>query len=69
MSSNNTIGNNSTDPPAPKYEYYKETSIAAFTSALLFNIAVGAGIFVAFLFVRHWSKKIYQPRTYLVAKE
>ncbi|KAF9131866.1 hypothetical protein BG015_003792 [Linnemannia schmuckeri] len=46
-----------------------ETTIKAFTSALFFNTAVGAGIFVAFLFVRHWSKKIYQPRTYLVTKD
>lgn len=60
--STNTIGSN-TDP------HGTETSIKAFTSALLFNTAVGAGVFIAFLFVRHWSKKIYQPRTYLVTKE
>ncbi|KAG0054424.1 hypothetical protein BGZ89_002643 [Linnemannia elongata] len=60
--STNTIGSN-TDP------HGTETSIKAFTSALLFNTAVGAGVFIAFLFVRHWSKKIYQPRTYLVTKD
>lgn len=69
MSSNDTSNGNSTGSTEPQYEYYKETSIAAFTSALLFNIAVGTGIFIAFLFVRHWSNKIYQPRTYLVTKE
>ncbi|KAG0294752.1 hypothetical protein BGZ96_000506 [Linnemannia gamsii] len=32
-------------------------------------MAIGTGIFIAFLFVRHWSNKIYQPRTYLVTKD
>ncbi|KAF9941856.1 hypothetical protein BGZ65_000942 [Modicella reniformis] len=44
-------------------------SVKAFTSSLLFNAAIGAGFFVAFCIVRHWSKKIYQPRTYLVSKD
>ncbi|KAG0367179.1 hypothetical protein BC939DRAFT_496312 [Gamsiella multidivaricata] len=43
-------------------------SISTFTSALLFNAAVGAGVFVAFSIVRHWNKKVYQPRTYLVSE-
>ncbi|KAF9925011.1 hypothetical protein FBU30_005145 [Linnemannia zychae] len=47
----------------------QNVTVKAFFSALFFNMAVGIGIFVAFLIVRHWSKKIYQPRTYLVAKD
>ncbi|KAF9586186.1 hypothetical protein BGW38_008811 [Lunasporangiospora selenospora] len=43
-----------------------DASVGAFTSALIFNGLVGAGIFIAFGIVRHWNKKIYQPRTYLV---
>ncbi|KAI1312658.1 hypothetical protein EDD11_002895 [Mortierella claussenii] len=46
-----------------------DVSIKAFTSSLQFNAAVGLGTFVAFCIVRHWSKKIYQPRTYLVSKD
>lgn len=45
-----------------------DNSIKAFTSALLFNAALSAGLFAVFCIVRHWSKKIYQPRTYLVCK-
>ncbi|KAG0085312.1 hypothetical protein BGZ93_000744 [Podila epicladia] len=44
-------------------------SISAFTSALLFNACVGLAIFVVFCIVRHWNRKIYQPRTYLVPAE
>jgi hypothetical protein len=47
----------------------KNVSVSAFTSSLLFNAAIGLGLFVAFCIVRHWSQKIYQPRTYLVTKE
>ncbi|KAG0232951.1 hypothetical protein B0O80DRAFT_432152 [Mortierella sp. GBAus27b] len=46
-----------------------DSSIKAFTSSLTFNAAVGAGVFVAFAIVRYWSKKVYQPRTYLVSDE
>lgn len=63
------MNNNSTNTIGSNSDQHAETTIAAFTSALLFNTAVGAGVFIAFLFVRHWSKKIYQPRTYLVTKE
>ncbi|KFH67607.1 hypothetical protein MVEG_06339 [Podila verticillata NRRL 6337] len=43
-----------------------DSSIGAFTSSLVVNTAVAAGMFVAFCIVRHWNRKIYQPRTYLV---
>ncbi|KAF9177670.1 hypothetical protein BGZ51_003740 [Haplosporangium sp. Z 767] len=46
-----------------------DASIGAFTSALIFNTAIGVGIFVAFCIVRYWNKKIYQPRTYLVKED
>ncbi|KAF9917637.1 hypothetical protein BX616_000370 [Lobosporangium transversale] len=46
-----------------------DSQISTFTTALLFNAAVAAGIFVAFCIVRHWSKRIYQPRTYLVNED
>ncbi|KAG0236758.1 hypothetical protein BGW41_000349 [Actinomortierella wolfii] len=46
-----------------------DPSIAAFTSALIFNGLVALGIFVAFNIVRNWNRKIYQPRTYLVRKD
>ncbi|KAF9358730.1 hypothetical protein BGX34_008792 [Mortierella sp. NVP85] len=46
-----------------------DSSIKTFTSALIFNGAVGLGIFVAFGIVRHWNKKVYQPRTYLVNED
>ncbi|KAF9116942.1 hypothetical protein BGX27_008090 [Mortierella sp. AM989] len=44
-------------------------SISTFTSALLFNGAVAVAVFIAFCIVRHWNKKIYQPRTYLVSED
>ncbi|KAG0304845.1 hypothetical protein BGZ98_004944 [Dissophora globulifera] len=46
-----------------------DASISTFTSALIFNAAVGLVIFIVFGIVRHWSKKIYQPRTYLVTED
>ncbi|KAF9434390.1 hypothetical protein BGZ76_008105 [Entomortierella beljakovae] len=46
-----------------------DESIKAFTSSLYFNASVGLGIFMGFCIVRHWSKKIYQPRTYLVTQD
>ncbi|KAF9374575.1 hypothetical protein CPB97_012018 [Podila verticillata] len=46
-----------------------DASVSTFTSALLFNACVGLAIFIAFCIVRHWSRKIYQPRTYLVPAE
>ncbi|KAF8926693.1 hypothetical protein EDD21DRAFT_391816 [Dissophora ornata] len=46
-----------------------DASIGTFTSALIFNGAVGAAVFLAFGVVRHWSKKVYQPRTYLVNED
>ncbi|KAG0298670.1 hypothetical protein BGZ98_000119 [Dissophora globulifera] len=60
MDSNDTASDPATDA--------NNVPIAAFTSSLLFNGSIGIGIFVAFCIVRHWSKKIYQPRTYLVTK-
>ncbi|KAF9431883.1 hypothetical protein BGZ76_011578 [Entomortierella beljakovae] len=44
-------------------------SISAFTSALWFNVVVAAAVFIAFCIVRHWNRKIYQPRTYLVQED
>ncbi|KAF9086412.1 hypothetical protein BGX29_001419 [Mortierella sp. GBA35] len=63
------MADNTTDTNPSNPQLRADTSINAFISALLFNIAVGVGLFVAFLFTRHWSKKIYQPRTYLVTKD
>ncbi|KAG0357759.1 hypothetical protein BC939DRAFT_439410 [Gamsiella multidivaricata] len=62
------VGNNSTGTPT-SVNNVTNISIKAFTSSLLFNGAIGIGVFVAFCIVRHWSKKIYQPRTYLVTKD
>ncbi|GJJ69766.1 calcium permeable stress-gated cation channel [Entomortierella parvispora] len=61
--------NNTTKPKIDDPQLTVDNSIKAFTSALLFNAALGAGLFAAFCVVRHWSKKIYQPRTYLVNKD
>ncbi|KAF8947459.1 hypothetical protein BGZ47_009085 [Haplosporangium gracile] len=47
----------------------QDASVATFVSALLFNGAVGIGIFFAFSIIRNWNKRIYQPRTYLVNEE
>ncbi|KAF9571768.1 hypothetical protein EC968_000214 [Mortierella alpina] len=46
-----------------------DPSIKAFTTALLFDSLIALVVFVAFCIVRHWSKKIYQPRTYLVTED
>ncbi|KAG0326882.1 hypothetical protein BG000_001213 [Podila horticola] len=46
-----------------------DSSIGAFTSSLLVNTAVAAAMFVAFCIVRHWNRKIFQPRTYLVPED
>lgn len=43
-----------------------DSSIATFTSSLVFNVAVTIGIFVAFDILRKRNKKVYEPRTYLV---
>ncbi|RGB28165.1 hypothetical protein C1646_716784 [Rhizophagus diaphanus] len=43
-----------------------DSSIATFTSSLIFNVAVTIGIFVAFDIFRKRNKKVYEPRTYLV---
>ncbi|RGB29517.1 late exocytosis, associated with Golgi transport-domain-containing protein [Rhizophagus diaphanus] len=43
-----------------------DSSIATFTSSLVFNVAVTIGIFVAFDIFRKRNKKVYEPRTYLV---
>ncbi|KAF9950518.1 hypothetical protein BGZ72_007853 [Mortierella alpina] len=51
------------------YQTKVDVSVKAFTSALLFYAVVALAIFVAFCIVRHWSKKIYQPRTYLVPED
>ncbi|GJJ69916.1 calcium permeable stress-gated cation channel [Entomortierella parvispora] len=41
-------------------------SVSTFVTALIFNSAVAVAVFGAFCITRHWSKRIYQPRTYLV---
>ncbi|KAF9999923.1 hypothetical protein BGZ79_006483 [Entomortierella chlamydospora] len=46
-----------------------DPSTRTFTSALAFNAAVAAAIFIAFCIVRNWNKKVYQPRTYLVKED
>ncbi|KAG0265257.1 hypothetical protein BG011_005128 [Mortierella polycephala] len=56
-------------PETPGESQEVDASIGAFTSALIFNTAVGVAIFVAFCIVRYWNKKIYQPRTYLVNED
>ncbi|KAG0333902.1 hypothetical protein BG004_000644, partial [Podila humilis] len=63
MSSNENL----TDDAREQLE--ADASIGAFTSALLFNACVGLAIFIVFCIVRHWNRKIYQPRTYLVPAE
>ncbi|KAG0034795.1 hypothetical protein BGZ81_003199 [Podila clonocystis] len=62
-STNSTIKDDATQ------QLEADASISAFTSALLFNGCVGLAIFVVFCIVRHWNRKIYQPRTYLVPAE
>ncbi|KAF9091522.1 hypothetical protein BGX29_010898 [Mortierella sp. GBA35] len=47
----------------------QDASTATFVSALIFNGAVGVGIYFAFSIIRKWNKRIYQPRTYLVNEE
>jgi hypothetical protein len=63
MSSNSTVKDDGAEQLAA------DASITTFTSALLFNACVGLAIFIAFCIVRYWSRKIYQPRTYLVPAE
>ncbi|KAG0047939.1 hypothetical protein BGZ83_007108 [Gryganskiella cystojenkinii] len=63
MSSNNSTN----DPNDPNSS--TDASIGTFVSALLFNGAVAVAVFGAFCITRHWSKRIYQPRTYLVTSE
>ncbi|KAF9127659.1 hypothetical protein BGW39_005695 [Mortierella sp. 14UC] len=46
-----------------------DPSISTFVSALIFNGAVGLGLYFAFSIIRNWNKRIYQPRTYLVNPE
>ncbi|CAO3564336.1 unnamed protein product [Mortierella alpina] len=59
-----------TSPLDPNtYQLNADGSIRAFTTALLFDTLIAVGVFVAFCIVRHWSKKIYQPRTYLVTED
>ncbi|ORZ21952.1 late exocytosis, associated with Golgi transport-domain-containing protein [Lobosporangium transversale] len=55
--------------PEDNIQLSSDVSVKAFTSSLAFNSGIGIAIFVAFCIVRHWSKKIYQPRTYLVNKD
>lgn len=43
-----------------------DSSIATFTSSLVFNVVITIGIFIAFDILRKRKKKIYEPRTYLV---
>ncbi|RIA89933.1 hypothetical protein C1645_771079 [Glomus cerebriforme] len=52
-------------PPANQ-QTAADSSIATFTSSIVFNVAVTVGIFVAFDILRKRTKKIYEPRTYLV---
>ncbi|KAG0344141.1 hypothetical protein BG004_004704 [Podila humilis] len=59
-------GNNNTGSDPVQEQLEADSSIDAFISSLLVNTAVAAGMFVAFCIVRHWNRKIYQPRTYLV---
>ncbi|KAF9426993.1 hypothetical protein BGZ94_005692 [Podila epigama] len=60
------MSSNSSEPLLLNDQRDANSSIDAFTSSLLVNTAVAAGMFVAFCIVRHWNRKIYQPRTYLV---
>ncbi|KAF9904523.1 hypothetical protein EC991_002631 [Linnemannia zychae] len=46
-----------------------DASTSTFVSALIFNGAIGIGLYFAFSIIRNWNKRIYQPRTYLVNPE
>ncbi|KAG0279166.1 hypothetical protein BGZ95_002080 [Linnemannia exigua] len=46
-----------------------DASTSTFVSALIFNGAIGIGLYLAFSIIRNWNKRIYQPRTYLVNPE
>ncbi|KAJ1742306.1 phosphate metabolism protein 7 [Coemansia sp. RSA 1821] len=46
-----------------------DNSVPTFTSSLIFNVVVGAAIFVAFCILRPRFKRVYAPRTYAVGKE
>jgi len=46
-----------------------DASVSTFVTALIFNSVVAVAVFGAFCVTRHWSKRIYQPRTYLVNSE
>lgn len=63
------MASNSTGNDAAQSQQNADSSIGAFISSLLVNTAVAAAMFVAFCIVRHWNRKIFQPRTYLVPEE
>ncbi|KAG0033228.1 hypothetical protein BGZ81_009091 [Podila clonocystis] len=60
---------NSTGNDPVQSQQNADSSIGAFTSSLLVNTIVAAAMFVAFCIVRHWNRKIFQPRTYLVPED
>jgi calcium permeable stress-gated cation channel len=53
----------------PNQQVSADSSVATFTSALVFNSAITVGIFTAFDLLRKRNKKIYEPRTYLISEE
>ncbi|KAG0376514.1 hypothetical protein BGX24_007636 [Mortierella sp. AD032] len=55
--------------PLGKEQQTADASISTFVSALIFNGAVGVGLYFAFSIIRKWNKRIYQPRTYLINPE
>ncbi|KAG0363759.1 hypothetical protein BG005_006970 [Podila minutissima] len=63
------MASNSTGNDAAQSQQNADSSIGAFISSLLVNTAVAAAMFVAFCIVRHWNRKIFQPRTYLVPED
>ncbi|KAF9278686.1 hypothetical protein BGZ68_008415 [Mortierella alpina] len=68
LTSTQTASPTLTPSPVPN-QLNADGSIKAFTTALLFNLLIAIVVFVAFCIVRNWSKKIYQPKTYLVTED
>ncbi|KAF8967981.1 hypothetical protein BGZ46_000082 [Entomortierella lignicola] len=60
---------NTTDNTAANQQSQADPSVSTFVSALLFNLVIAVAVYIAFSIVRHWNKKVYEPRTYLVKDE
>ncbi|RHZ82817.1 hypothetical protein Glove_103g218 [Diversispora epigaea] len=45
-----------------------DSSVSAFTSALIFNGAITLGLYITFDIIRKRVKKVYEPRSYLLSR-